>query len=66
MTQARSIAALITVVNATTARIDHPAAAQGALARLPDGYDHTDLRMLEWIAAHRSRSARAKMSELAA
>ncbi|HEY1545938.1 MAG TPA: hypothetical protein VGG01_26340 [Xanthobacteraceae bacterium] len=64
MTQTRSTAAYVIVVDATTARIDHSAAAQSALARLPDGYDHADLRVLEWIAAH--RPSRTKMSELAA
>lgn len=64
MTQARSTAAYITVVDATTDRIAPSPAKQGSVARLPDGYDHTDLRMLEWIAAQ--RPAGAKMSDLAA
>jgi hypothetical protein len=66
MTQARSIAVHIAVVDATTARIDDsPAAQSAAVARLPAGYDRNDLRMLEWIAAHR-RGSRATMSGLAA
>ena len=66
MIQPRSTAAQIAVVDTTTARIDDSAAAQGAaVARLPDGYDRTDLQVLEWIAASRNPS-RTKMSELAA
>jgi len=64
MTQDRSIAAHVAVVDTATAE-DLPAAAGSEVARLPAGYDRTDLRMLEWIAAHR-RPARAKMPELAA
>jgi len=66
MIQDRSITAHIAVVDASTTRTEDSPAAQGAaVARLPAGYDRTDLQMLEWIAAHR-RPARAKMPELAA
>jgi hypothetical protein len=66
MMQARSTASQIAVVEVTTARIDDSLAVQGAaVARLPDGYDRTDLRVLEWIAASR-RHSRAKLAELAA
>jgi hypothetical protein len=65
MIQDRSITAHIAVVDTTTAATDRaPAAQRAAVARLPAGYDRTDLQMLEWIAAH--RLARAKMPELAA
>ena len=60
-------AAHIAAVDATTVRIDDSLAVSGAaVARLPDGYDRTDLRVLEWIAASRGRSSRTKMSGLAA
>ena len=66
MTKDRSIAAHIAVVDAPPAQADgSPATQHAAVARLPAGYDRTDLRMLEWIAAHRG-PARAKMSEIAA
>jgi len=66
MIQARSIASQIAVTGVATVPIeDSPAAQRAAVARLPDGYDCTDLRVLEWIAASR-RPARAKMSEIAA
>jgi len=65
MIQDRSLAAHIAVVDATAARTDDSPAVQGAaIARLPAGYDRTDLKMLEWIAAH--RRARRAMSNLAA
>jgi hypothetical protein len=65
MIQARSTASQIAVVDVTTARIEDSAAQRGALAGLPDGYDRTDLRVLEWIAASR-RPSRVKLAELAA
>ncbi len=66
MTQARTISAHIAVADAPTARAEDSLATQrAAVARLPAGYDRTDLRVLEWIAAHRRRS-RARMSGLAA
>jgi hypothetical protein len=52
-------------VDTTTARTGESPAVQGAaIARLPAGYDRTDLKMLEWIAAH--RRARGAVSYLAA
>jgi hypothetical protein len=68
MTQARSTAAHIAVVDTTTACLEGSPVAHGAAAaRLPAGYDRTDMRVLEWIAAHRrSRRAHAKMAHLAA
>jgi hypothetical protein len=62
MIQDRSIAAQIAVVDAAAPRADDSPALQ--VARLPAGYDRTDLKMLEWIAAH--RRARAAMPGLAA
>jgi len=68
MTQARSIAPRIAGVDTTTARIAGSPVAPGvAASRLPPGYDSTDLRVLEWIAAHRhGRRTRARRSDLAA
>jgi hypothetical protein len=67
MIHPRSTASQIVVVDATMARTDDSRPAPGAaVGRLPDGYDHTDLRVLEWIAASRRRLPRASMSELAA
>ena len=67
MIQARSAASQTAVMDVMTVGIDDSSVAQGAaVARLPDGYDRTDLRVLEWIAASRRRPARAGMSELAA
>jgi len=67
MIQARSTASQVAVVDMATARIDDSPGGQGAaVARLPDGYDRTDLRVLEWIAASRGRLTRTRMSELAA
>jgi hypothetical protein len=65
MIYVRSTLAHTVTRDATAARTDDSPAAPGvAAARLPAGYDRTDLRMLEWIAGH--RRSRARMSELAA
>lgn len=67
MIQTRSTASQIAVIDPTTARMDDsPAAQRAAVARLPEGYDQTDLRVLEWIAASRRRPSCQRMSEVAA
>ncbi len=68
MTQARLTAPHIAVVDATTTRFDGtPVAPSATLSWLPPGYDSTDVRVLEWLAAHRrSRRTRTSRSNLAA
>jgi hypothetical protein len=64
MRQARSFAVRPAAIEATTALAAPAARRDGApvnAAWAPPGYDATDLRILEWITAHRrSRRAQAK------
>jgi hypothetical protein len=67
MMLARSTASSIAVIDVPVARIEDSSVAPGAAAaRLPDGYDRTDVRVLEWIVSSGRHPLRKRTSELAA